>query len=149
MDKKQREARRQQEDIALQRGLLWVVGAVVLEVLLVLLNRFYINYSLSEAGVNTFLALHEALKVARIAVPVAALAALLWTAWQLKRGKKYALPLIVTIALAALSICVHVAVKYRADGMSMLYWLVIAWAVLAMVFYIYQREFFLDRKSVV
>ena len=129
MDKKQREARRQQEDIALQRGLLWVVGAVVLEVLLVLLNRFYINYSLSEAGVNTFLALHEVLKAARIAVPVAALAALLWTAWQLKQGKKYALPLIVTIALAALSICVHVAVKYRADGMSMLYWLVIAWAV--------------------
>ena len=147
MDKKQREARRQQEDIALQRGLLWVVGAVVLEVLLVLLNRFYINYSLSEAGVNTFLALHEALKAARIAVPVAALAALLWTAWQLKQGKKYALPLIVTIALAALSICVHVAVKYRADGMSMLYWLVIAWAVLAMVFYIYQREFFLGASA--
>ena len=147
MDKKQREARRQQEDIALQRGLLWVVGAVVLEVLLVLLNRFYINYSLSEAGVNTFLALHEVLKVARIAVPVAALAALLWTAWQLKQGKKYALPLIVTIALAALSICVHVAVKYRADGMSMLYWLVIAWAVLALVFYIYQREFFLGASA--
>ena len=43
MDKKQREARRHQEDIALQRGLLWVVGAVVLEALLVLVNRFYIN----------------------------------------------------------------------------------------------------------
>lgn len=143
MDKKQREARRQQEDIALQRGLLWVVGAVVLEVLLVLLNRFYVNYPLTDSGVNTFLALHEALKVLRVAAPVAAVLALLWTVWQLKQGKKYALQLIIAIALAAVTICVHVAIKYRADGMSMLYWLVIAWAVLAMVFYIYQREFFL------
>ena len=142
MDKKQREARRQQEDIALQRGRLWVVGAVVLEVLLVLLNRFYINYSLSESGAQIFLTLNEVMKVLHIAVPVAALLALLWTAWQLKEGKKFGLPLIMTIALAAVSVCIHVAVKYRADGISMLYWLVIAWAVLAMVFYIYQREFF-------
>ena len=147
MDKKQREARRQQEDIALQRGLLWVVGAVALEVLLMLLNRFYINYPLTDSGVNTFLALHEVLKVLRIAAPVAAVLALLWTAWQVKQGKKYALPLIAAIALAAVALCVHVAVKYRADGMSMLYWLVIAWAVLAMVFYIYQREFFLGAAA--
>ena len=150
MDKKQREAqeaRRRQEDIALQRGLLWVVGAVVLEVLLVLLNRFYINYALTETGVNTFLALHEALKVARIVAAAAAVLALVWTVWQLKQGKKYSLPLIIAIALAAVAVCVHVAVKYRADGMSMLYWLVIAWAVLAMVFYIYQREFFLAASA--
>ena len=142
MDKQQREARRQQEDIALQRALLWVVGAIVLEALLVLLNRFYINYSLSETGINTFLALHEVLKVVRLAAPAAAVLALVWTGWQLKQGKKYALPLILAIALAAVTVCVHVAIKCRGDGMSMLYWLVIAWAVLAMVFYIYQREFF-------
>ena len=40
MDKKQREERRRQEDIALQRGLLWVAGAIVLEALLVLVNRY-------------------------------------------------------------------------------------------------------------
>ena len=147
MDKKQREERRQQEDIALQRGLLWVVGAVVLEVLLVLLNRYYIKFSLSDAGVQTYLALHEVLKVLRMALPVAAVLALLWTAWQLKQGKKFTLPLIVTIALAALTVCVHVVLKFEAAGLSMLYWLVIAWAVLAMVFYIYQREFFLGASA--
>lgn len=147
MDKKQREERRQQEDIALQRGLLWVVGAVVLEVLLVLLNRYYIKFSLSDAGVQTYLVLHEVLKVLRMALPVAAVLALLWTAWQLKQGKKFTLPLIVTIALAAVTVCVHVVLKFQAPGMSMLYWLVIAWAVLAMVFYIYQREFFLGAAA--
>lgn len=143
MDKKQREERRKQEDIALQRGLLWVAGAVVLEVLLVLLNRFYIKFSLSDEGIQTYLTLHEVLKVLRMALPVAAVLALLWTAWQLKQRKKFMLPLIVTVALAAATICVHVVLKFQAPGMSMLYWLVIAWAVLAMVFYIYQREFFL------
>lgn len=143
MDKKQREARRHQEDIALQRGLLWVVGAVALEVLLVLLNRFYVNYPLTDAGVQTFLTLHQALTALRIILPIAAVLSLGWAVWQLKQDKKYVLPLIASIALAAVGLCVHVAVKYRADGMSMLYWLVIAWAVLAMVFYIYQREFFL------
>jgi len=147
MDKKQREARRQQEDIALQRGLLWVVGAVVLEVLLALLNRFYVNYPLTESGINIFMALNEALKVVRIAAPIAAVLALLWSIRQAGQGKKYAPALIAAIALAALTVCVHVAVKYRADGMSMLYWLVIAWAVLAMVFYIYQREFFLAASA--
>ena len=147
MDKKQREARRQQEDIALQRGLLWVVGAVVLEVLLALLNRFYVNYPLTESGINIFMALNEALKVVRIAAPIAAVLALLWSIRQAGQGKKYAPALIAAIALAALTVCVHVAVKYRADGMSMLYWLVIALAVLAMVFYIYQREFFLAASA--
>ena len=100
MDKKQREARRQQEDIALQRGLLWVVGAVVLEALLVLLNRFYFHADL-ETEVNIYLGLHEVLRVMRMASPVAVVLALVWTAWQLKQGKKFGLPLIVTIALAA------------------------------------------------
>ena len=146
MDKKQREARRQQEDIALQRGLLWVAGAVVLEILLVLLNRFYINFYINSEF-QIFETLDKILRVVRTVAPVATVAVLLWTAWQLKQKKPYAPQLILTIALAAVSVCVHVAIKFRGDGMSMLYWLVIAWAVLAMVFYIYQREFFLGASA--
>ena len=37
---------------------------------------------------------------------------------------------------------VHVIVKFQGPGLSMLFWLVVAWAVLALVYYIYQREFF-------
>ena len=142
MDKKQREARRQQEDIALQRGLLWVVGAVVLEALLVLLNRFYFHADL-ETEVNIYLGLHEVLRVMRMAAPVAVVVALVWTAWQLKQQKKFMLPLVVTAACGAVSVCSHVVIKYRGPGVSMLFWLVIGWAVLAMVYYIYQHEFFL------
>ena len=147
MDKKQIEARRKQEDIALQRGLLWVAGAAVLEILLVVLNRFYVNYSLDDRSIQIFLALHEVLLAVRMIVSAAAVLALLWAVWQTKQKKPCALQLILTITLAAVSICVHVAIKFRGDGVSMLYWLVIAWAVLAMVFYIYQREFFLGASA--
>ena len=85
----------------------------------------------------------KALRVVRMAAPVATVLALLWMAWQLKQGKKYMLPLVLSAAFGALSVCSHVAIKYRDAGVSMLFWLVIGWAVLAMVYYIYQHEFFL------
>lgn len=110
-----------------------------------LVNRFYINYYLDEAGI--FLTMHEILRVIRMAAPVATLLTLVWTAWQLKQGKKFMLPLVLTAAFGALSVCSHVAIKFRGPGVSMLFWLVIGWAVLAMVFYIYQHEFFLGAAA--
>lgn len=145
MDKKQREERRRQEDIALQRGLLWVVGAVALEALLVFVNRFYINFYVSEIDIT--IALDNVLRFLRLAMPIATLLALGWTAWKLKQREKFALPLILVIALAAVSVCAHVIIKFQGPGISMLFWLVAAWAVLALVYYIYQREFFLAASA--
>lgn len=147
MDKKQREERRRQEDIALQRGLLWVAGAVVLEALLVLVNRFYINFNLTDAGVEIYLGLSKWLPIVRYGTLAAAAAVLAWAVWLLTQGKRFGRPLIVSIALGAVTVCLHVAVKYQERGMSMLFWLVAAWAVLALVYYIYQREFFLGAAA--
>ena len=147
MDKKQREERRRQEDIALQRGLLWVAGAIVLEVLLIFIDRFYIKYYITEAEVNRALAIRQALVFLRMAAPIATVLAAAWAVWQLKQGKKFGLPLVGAVAMAAVSVCSHVALKFAGPGVSMLFWLVIAWAVLALVFYIYQREFFLGASA--
>ena len=140
MDKKQREVRRQQEDIALQRGLMWVVGAVILEGLLILVNRYYINYRVSE--VEIAYGFHYGLRFLRIAAPIAALACLVWTALRLKGKGRFGLPLVLAIACGAVGLCSHIAVSMQENGMSMLFWMVIAWAVLALIFYLYQREFF-------
>lgn len=147
MDKKQREERRRQEDIALQRGLLWVVGAIALEALLVLVNRFYINFTLDDPGVNAYLALGKALPILRNIALIGAALALVWTVLQLKKGGKFGWPLIGAIALGAVAVCAHVTVKYQSPGVNMLFWLVAAWAVLALVYYIYQREFFLSAAA--
>lgn len=147
MDKKQREERRRQEDIALQRGLLWVAGAIGLEALLVLVNRFYINFTLTDAGVNAYLGLGQWLPILRNVALIGAVLALLWTVWKLKKGEKFGWPLIGAIALGAVAVCAHVTVKYQGPGVNMLFWLVAAWAVLALVYYIYQREFFLGAAA--
>ena len=146
MDKKQREARRRQEDLALNRALLWVGGAIVLEVLLLLVNRYYINFRVTEVDAASFLSV--ALRVLRIAGAAAAVICLVWSVIQFRKGGKAALPTVLTLASAALAICSHVAVSFQQSGMRMLFLLVPAWAGLALVYYLYHRDFFLAAAAV-
>ena len=141
MDKKQKEAQSRQEDIALTRGLLWVGGAIVLEALLLLVNRYYINFRLDE--VDTAELILNTLSFLRIGGVVAAVAALVWAVLNFRKGGKITLPVIAALVCGALAICAHVTVAFNQTGMQMLLMLVPAWAGLALVFYIYQREFFL------
>ena len=146
MDKKQREARRHQEDIALNRALLWVGGAIVLEVLLLLVNRYYINYNLSEANVAFFL--DSLLRGLRVAGAAAAAVCLVWTVLQFRKGGKSPLPAVLTLSCGAVAVCTHVAVTFQQAGMRMLFLLVPAWAGLALVDYLYHRDFFLSAAAV-
>ena len=143
MDKKQREDRRHQEDLALTRALLWVAAAVVLEALLVFLNRFYINYHLDNDAIDLMLLLHSVLQGVRIGGLALAVIALVWAVLQARKGGRAVLPLLICLGAGALAICSHVAMKYKGTGVSMLFWLVVAWAALAVVYYLYQKEFFL------
>ncbi|MGI5962927.1 MAG: hypothetical protein ACOX7N_04315 [Lawsonibacter sp.] len=141
MDKKQREARRRQEDQALNRGLLWVAGAIVLEGLLLLVNRYYINIMTYE--IDRALMIREVLCVLRVAGAVVGAIGLLWAIFQLVKGGKAVLPGIAGLVCWAVAFCAHVIVAYDKSGMQMLFLLVPAWAGLALVYYLYQREFFL------
>lgn len=146
MDKKQREARRHQEDLALNRALLWVGGAIVLEVLLLLVNRYYINFRVTEVDVASFLS--STLRVLRVAGAAAALVCLVWAVLQFRKGGKAVLPIVLTLACGALAVCSHVAVAFQQSGMRMLFLLVPAWAGLALVYYLYHRDFFLSAAAV-
>lgn len=143
MNKKQNEALRRQEDLALNRALLWVGGAVVLEALLLLLKRHYIDFELTSAAVDRAIMLHELLKYGRILAAVAALGCLVWTFLQMRSKKSAVLPLVLTVVAGTLALCAHVAVAYQESGVRMLFLLVAAWAGLALVYYLYQKEFFL------
>ena len=90
MDKKQREARRHQEDMALNRALLWVGGAIVLEVLLLLVNRYYINFRVTEVDAASFLSV--ALRVLRIAGAAAGLVVVVFFVFFVHRAKASILP---------------------------------------------------------
>ena len=67
MDKNQRDERRRQEDIALTRGLIWVGAAIVLELLLLLINKYYVNIYSTQESIDTAYAVLNGMKVVRIA----------------------------------------------------------------------------------
>ncbi|MGE4276023.1 MAG: hypothetical protein AB7E30_02460 [Lawsonibacter sp.] len=141
MEKNQRELRRHQEDIALNRALMWVGGAIVLECLLLFVNRYYINYFISE--VDMAVAVHGTLRALRIGGAVVGLLALIWAALRVHMGGKAAIPVVLGLVCFALAFCAYVTLAFQKDGIQMLFLLVPAWGGLALVYYLYQREFFL------
>lgn len=140
MDRKEREARRRQEDAALNRGLMWVGVAIILEALLLLVNRYYINFLVSQ--VDLAYTVRGLVVAARIGGAVVGVAALVWALFQYRKGGKAALPLAVGLVALTVALCGHVTLAFQRPGMQMLLVLVPALAGLALVFYLYQREFF-------
>lgn len=134
---------RQQEDKALNRGMVWVGAAIVLEFVLLLVNRYYLNFR--GGGFEARLAgtLFTAMWYLRLIGGVAALAALVWMVLSLKKGERKVLPAALFSGFSVAALCSFVTLKYGNQGMQMLLLLVPALAGLALIFYLYQREFFL------
>lgn len=143
MNKKRQEEQRRQEDLALQRGMLWAAGAVVLEVLLFFVNRYTFDFDATAEGAALAATLRMVLTAVRLVGVVAVLAGVALFIMQMKKGGKTRWACVAFAAGFAVMICAHVAVKYQATGMRMLFLLVPVLGGLALSFYIYQREFFL------
>ena len=142
MDKRERAERAKQEDQVLNRVLAWIAGAVVLEALLLLLDRYYVNTLVREIPIRV--ALYQVFGVLAIVFPLCLAACIIWWAAAWRKGKHRGLARAGTVIFAVLSVCAIVARLYpNATGISALYMGVPCLAVLALVYYLYQREFFL------
>ena len=146
MDYNEREARRRQEDRDLNRALIWVGAAIVLEFLLVLVNRYYINYRTTSESINLALAINAGLTVLQWVSLAAVVACVVWAVLRLNKGEKAGLQLTLIAGAGILLICSVVILHFQDAGVRMLFWLVPAWAALALVYYLYQREFFLAAR---
>ena len=144
MNYNEREGRRRQEDRDLNRALIWVGAAIILEFLLVLVNRYYINYRTTTESINLALAFNAGLTVLQWISLAALIVCLVWAFRRLSKGGKVGLPLALFSGAGALLICSHIILTFQDAGVRMLFWLVPAWAALVLVYYLYQREFFLS-----
>lgn len=203
MDKKQKALLRKQEDTAFNRAMIWVGVAIVFELLLLLVNRYYFNFttnleSLAHAhfaenallwarvvglgcilgGGAHALAHHmgKASEAKKPAVLVAAIGAVLVACAFIPAiakalglgtllmqvgvalavmglvcmlllsvgGAEKPLALSGTVAAVGvlLFLCAHITLAFQQAGLQMLLLLVPACAGIALVFYLYQREFF-------
>ncbi len=141
MDKREKMERARQEDAVLHKVLYWIVGAVVLEFLLLLVNRFYVNYTVELVEVAR--GIRSALGVLSVVFPICFVAALVWTARCRKQGASLRLPLFLTVLSAALAVCCIITCLFLGSGVRFLYIAVPVVTVLALVYYLYQHEFFL------
>lgn len=141
MKKEERLAKKQKEDQALNRVLWWFGGAVILEFFLLLLNRFGINFDAQGAKLAT--GIFRFLQVFAWVSLVLAVAAVLWWAVGKKKGGKTFLPGLCALVFSSLFACAFVAGVWKELGVQFLYVCVPVVAVLALIYYLYQREFFL------
>lgn len=141
MKKEERAAKKQREDQALNRVLWWFGGAVVLEFFLLLLNRFYINFD--AGGVTLARGIFQFLRVfAWVCLAAVVVLGAWWGVKKAKGGKSF-LPGVCFVVAMALFCCAFVAGVWKSTGVQFLYVCVPVAAVLALVYYLYQREFFL------
>ena len=124
MNKKHHEEQSRQEDQALVRGMLWAAGAVVLECLLFLLNRYSFNYDATMEGVLLAESLRVVLKAAFVVGLVAFVVGTVMTVLQLKKGGSCMWTTVVGIAGLVVGLCAHVATTYQSSGVRMLYLLI-------------------------
>lgn len=142
MDKSQKEARRRQEDMALNRGLIWVGAAIVLELLLLLINKYYVDLYTTAQSINLAMALRTGMRAVRIIGLAGVFVCGGWIWLSLKSRSSVTVPFIFLTACGVLSFCCHIIVTFYSTGLRMLFLLVPGWAALALVYYLYQREFF-------
>lgn len=142
MNKREQEKlqRERQEDVVLNKVLWWIVGAVVLEFLTLLLNRYYVHYT--PAGIPLAQTLRTVFGVLQIAFPVCAIALAAWYFSLRKGGKPTRLAGILTLVGIVLSVCAILVSRFGGSGIRLLYTGIPAVTVLALIYYLYQREFF-------
>ena len=142
MNKKEQQIQRaKQEDAILTKVLWWIVGAVVLEALLLLLNQVYSHYTpaqiplalaLRPAQIPLALALRHVFTGLAIALPICFVLLLIWAVKARKSGKHAGLSAALAIIALALAACAVVIRVFDESGIRLLYVAVPAVAVLAL-----------------
>lgn len=137
-----RAARNHREDVILNRVLIWFGAAVVVELVLLLLNRYYINITTAPGEIEFAGALLKAWPAIIGVTAAGTVICLLWSFLWAKGGKRITLPGVLSgVFFAGLVISV-VTYRFYATGVQFLCGAVPAAAVLALVYYLYQHEFF-------
>lgn len=139
--KQQPTARRKQEDAALNKLLIWFAIAIGYEAFVLLLKRFYVNFT-GEGELAVALALKYTLQVLQWAGPVLTVGAIVWLVMNRRQGKSLRVPGICAGALFALSVTAILAYRYWRTGVDMLGLVAPVVAILSLIYYLYQREFF-------
>ena len=135
--------REQMEDRAFNRMLLWLAATVVVEVVMLLVNRFYVHARVEELGAVPTLSV--ILGIAPI-VGIVLCALFLFWGFRIRKSDEVLQDGMIQFVLAAAFLCMGIGGwimrTYGVAGAPMVLGVVPALGVLMLVFYLYQKEFF-------
>ena len=140
-DKSKREQRHEQEDATFNKMLLWLLGAAVVELLVMLIKKVYVE---AWVGVAAFYVLRNFFHVFIFLGVALTAAGLVWAVLSYRGGKSAVVPCICAAVAAGLWV-LSVLGYYLLDvGMNIMLLLPAVAAVLIVVYFLYQRVFFLN-----
>lgn len=135
--------REQQELEILRRVLFWLGAAVLLETLVLLGNRFYFHLLTNE--LNLLETMMHVLGVLQYVGLVVALPFLVWAFLGRKKDPRKGICRIISAAFfASVSVCAFLFLQVGISCVSVLLVSIPAMAGLIMIYYLYQREFFVS-----
>lgn len=140
-EKGKREQRHEQEDAAFNKMLLWLLGAVVVELLIMLIKQVYINFI---AGVTVALVLLNVFRVFVFLGVALTAAGIVWAVLNYRKGKAVTVPCICAAVAAGLWVLSVLGYYLYDTGMNIMMLLPAVAAVLIVVYFLYQRVFFLN-----
>lgn len=139
-EKEKRNQRHSEEDAVFNRMLLCLLGAVIAEVIVLLVKRFYVDM-VSIAFANVLMGFFRIFQYAGL---ILGIAGIVWCVLWKKKEKKLAGPGIFTAVMFVLWIVSVVAYYLFASGIRILMFLPAVAAVLILVYFLYQRAFFVS-----
>lgn len=149
MENRKRADRKKQEDVALTRALVWFAAAMVLEFLVLLVNKYYVNFTADSASIRLAMAMGTVLKITAAAGLIGAVISGVRSWKRMKaEGELPFMGIVMTTSLLAVGVSSALIVVFYRPAVQLLYLLVPAGAVLALVYYLYQKEFFFSACGV-
>ena len=140
-EKGKRAQRQSEDDKVFNRMLIWLAGAVVVELLLFLLQKAYVEIIFDVAIAS---ALSMFFRVFSIAGAVIAVGCLVWAVINYRGNKPVTVPVIIAAVAAVLWVISLLSYFLYAEGIRILMLFPAAAAVLIIIFFLYQRPFFLN-----
>ena len=143
-DKERQNQRRRTEDAAFNRMLLWLLGAVVAELIILLVKHFYVDMtgeSMRIAIASALAAIFQVYQFLGIALTVMGVA---WAVMIHRQGGKILLPTLLTGVVFFLWVVAVVAYHFFDDGLRVLMLLPAVAGILILVYFLYQRAFFVN-----
>lgn len=138
--KRKRAEKAKAEEAALNRILCWVTGGAVLEFIVLLLTRYVAFYKVSEYTIH--IAMYTAAKILAVAGLCCAAGAAYWWNNARKSGRGVNLPGTLCLFMVGLSVSCFVTWFFYDQGVRLMRYIVPAVVVLALIYYLYQHEFF-------